>query len=834
MSITITTNPVTNIIRNSATLNGTASGIPSGSEYKVWFEYSKSFYKLSENFEDWLSGDILPNWSIPSGTDYYKEETIVQNGTYSLKIIPDGLTQIVRTLIEDVIPYRGKFLRFFAYVRSNVINDANIGFSVNEGEIIHGNNGSTLDDLVMVCGKIAIPSNATGHLNINLYCGETPQSGGVAYYDNIRLQITDTDIETSEQLITIDSSFEANITNLSSAQKYWFKAKVKENISGSPEIRGILLYFNSAFYACFSTDLRTKILKVYQYLTNLVTNIRTIKKFATKLYTKAINYNKFSTDLRTKVVDYDLIQPGTLNDFIVKLDGTELTDVDYSTLSITYNRNSTPSVATFVLGRYHDKLNYKLDNIPSEITEENKIEIYDKDDKIFTGYITQINANSNTETVNITAEDCRYKMSKISMELWYGGGYKLKEYTWRVFPYLEWYTGNLQTKYEKNIGTAVSEIVTAISGLISGYDTLTFANSFVPEYIETYNDCASLLTELITNSANAGWYIDANEKLKYYKVGQGNIKTLSLSSVDSRRHIYDVIVDNIILNKKLDSYCQSYNVKLGKEIIRRYSRFAYEFSGSVYDLWVDVVSKYEFSLFCFQRTIAYPSSFIYGSYVGQRWASIVPGTTTVIQYIIEHSEEDLTDIVVGSGEPKKTLSLTNYSKKTENIRWEQKTGAEILEGSKFRTFWYRGRPVDYNRIIKESDIFLAEIQPEVYDYSAYAQELAEFNLSQVNTLTTQSTVTLLLDAYKYYNIGLDNRINLNNTLQSNIYNNANSFPLNIDSVTINCANRVVTLNLTNFGQQWCERTSNYLANYIPEKILSIQYRFPLIIGEFAG
>lgn len=818
MTITITTNNSTSIIRNSATLNGSILGIASGEEYNCWFEYRPLYFDFEEMFEDWNSGDILPNWAIPSGTDYYKEEIIVTQGTYSLKVIPDGFTQVTRLLIADVVPYRGKVLWYAARVRSNVNSDANLGISVNEGELLYGNNSSTLNSWVLIEGEITIPSNATGPLNLNLYCGETPQSGGVSYYDDINIRILGTIIETSKQLISSDSSFASDITSLVSSQIYRLQAAVQNTVSGSSEEYGNTISFTAAFWAVFATDLRTKILKTYQYLTNLITNIRTIKKFSTKLYTKAITYNKFATDLRTKVQDYDLIQPGALNDFIVKLDGSELTDVDYSTLRITYNRNSTPSVTNFVLGRYHDKLNYKLDNTPSEITEENKIEIYDDTTKIFTGYITQINANSNTETVSITAEDCRYKMSKISMSLWYGGGYNIEE-------------DDQNKKYEKNTVSAISEIMTKISSLISGYDTLTFGASFVPEYVDTYNDCASLLTELITNMANAGWYIDANERLKYYKVGEGTIKTLSLSSVDSRRHVYDVIVDNIVLNKKLDSYCQSYNVKLGKAIIKNYN--------NVFWIWIrdgfrtafinNLKSKYEVNMYMYQsygdHSAPGSDSFNGWFYVGENVSvssTISQGASLYVakraQWLYKESETDLSDISVGSGEPTKTLYLTNYGTKIHSNYYTEMTSAEITT-----------LPEDHIYTINDDRVYLVNMRGENYDRTAFAQEIANFELSRVNTLTTQATVTLLLDAYKYFNIGLDNRINLNNTLESNIYNNTNGFPLNINSVTINCANRIVTLNLTNYGQSAFAKSGNFIANYSPEVILSKALKYPVNI-----
>lgn len=819
MAINLIVNNVTNIRHNSAQLNGNISGIASGKEYKTWFLYFAVFYSHDESFENWTSADLLPiDWIVTSasGTEgnISKENTIVSEGNYALKILADAKTILVKTLIVDIIPYRNKFIVLESDLRCNVSNEARVRIKIDGDVILDKNNGTTLDSWVEIDEAIAIPSDAIGSLTIEVYSGDVISSGMVAYFDNIFVGIRGAELITPYQLIDTDGNFNDTINNLLfNGQFYAVFAVTQLNESGASEIDSDNdTSFKSGFFQTFSTDLRTKILKVFKYLTNLIVNIRTFNKYSTKLYTKSLIQNKFATDLRVRLSDYDLIQPGNLNDFIVKLDGNELTDVDYSTLRVTYNKNSTPSIATFVLGRYHDKLDYKLDNTFSEITNENKIEIYDGTYKIFTGYINQINANSDSDTVSISAEDVRYKMRRQSMELWYGGGYNAE-------------TGDINKRYEKNIGTAFGELIGSIGSLISGYDALSFSTSFVPEYTKTFNDYASLLDELINNSANANWYIDENERLKFIKIGQGDIKTLSLSSLNSKRHTYDTIIDNIILNKKTDNYTQALNVKLGTHIIRQWNRM----------VWIDGQEKpytsnlKEYTLFCFQNWYGAAeesnpntlyvgiSERIFGFIVASDW---ILSTGHVGQYLAQNTSDNLSDITVGSGEPKKTIYLTNYGKKDSNIRWEEKSKEELVELGYFHNIIEFINDAD-------SSIYLTKIQGETYDYSDFANNVANFELNQNNKLITQATVTLLLDAYKYYNIKMKDRINLNNTVENSIYNNNNGFPLNIDSVTINCANRVVTLNLTNYGKTWYERTGNYINNYSPETLISAKKKSPV-------
>lgn len=516
------------------------------------------------------------------------------------------------------------------------------------------------------------------------------------------------------------------------------------------------------------------------------------------------------------MADYDSIPIGSLNDFIVKLDGTELTDVDYSTLKIIYELNSTPSSAVFILARRHDNLDYKLDSVYSQITNENKVEVYDGTYKIFTGYIIEISALSSTDTVQVLAKDARYKFSRTSLNIWYGGKWEEDE-------------NNLDTyiKYEKTIGTAIQEVINAVSSFISGYDGVPFQTSFVPEYVEAYNDCASLLNTLIGQTANASWYLDENEQLKYQMIANGTIKSLPLSSLNEHRHVYDVILSDVTLNKQKSGYAKTLNVKLGKHIIRNWARRYYTGWSSG---WIQ-----------FGNTLKEKISFGFQQWgeVGNKWYIGILGTiynyvdpdgwvlksTVVVQYQSKDSDDDLDDITVGSGSPIKTLYLTSYGKKETNTRWEERINPTPTQG-----LIQPGDGGGFGGSTESSEEvpYLTYIKEESYDYTIFAQDMANFDLNQNNQLQTDAKVTLLLDAYKYYNLKMDNRINLSNTINTTIYKNNNGFPLNINRVLIDCGTRVVTLTLTNYGKSWYVKTANYLSNFIPPSVNYVMRKKPTI------
>lgn len=596
-------------------------------------------------------------------------------------------------------------------------------------------------------------------------------------YTSDTLDLDET-IELSDELNTIGTGYESqvDIINLNDSVYFPF-VRESEEISLSDSSNLNLTQYNK-----FQTHLNTLVYKSSKFLTDLRVNILGIKKFQTHLNLLYLTNKTFKTDLRVRYNAYTSVPIGSLNDFIVQLDGIELTDVDYTTLNLTFNLNSTPSTAEFKLARRHDNLDQKLNGSTSVITNNNKVEVYDGTYLLFTGYITELNPDSESDTIDVIAEDIRYKLATESIELEYGGQWVQDEDD-----------QNLYTKFEKNIASAYSEIISAIGGLISSNDSLPFSGSFVPEYIKSYNTYASLLDELIKNTANANWYIDASERLRFTKVEQGQVKELRLSSLTTHRHAYDVIVDNINLNRKVSSYAKSLNVKRGKYIKRTWARK--EFSGWLNSVPAFLLSLVEKTIFCFQqwgetgrRFYVGINQTINGYASGSGW---ILKPTMVVQWQNNDIEEDLIDITVGSGNPRKTIYLNSYGQKEGNVKWDEQS----KEVNDIQEAW------------------LVYVTEETYDRRAFALDLANFELNQTNKLSTSAQVTILLDAFKYYNVLFSDRINLTNTIANNIYKDNNGFPLNIDSYSINCATRIVSLNLTNYGKSWYVKTANFMTNY---------------------
>lgn len=588
----------------------------------------------------------------------------------------------------------------------------------------------------------------------------------------------------------------------------------------------------------FITDLRTRITAFRTYVTRFQYVNRGLKKFVTDFRYRVLEKPIYKTDFRYTNVDFDSVQPKSLDNIVVKLDGTEITDIDLSSVRISFNLNSTPSSATFILARYHDKLDYTIANVYSQITNENKITIFDGTILLFTGYINKIQPNSDEETVTIIAEDIRYKMSARSMYISYGGKYHTKNDTERVSTYsnlpsdnvdgdayiveedqrLYVWNGSSWTDYgridvlnwanqrvEISTKTALESVFSEISDLITGYETIFFG--FVPEYNKEYNDCLTLIDTLIRNSANVNWYVDENEYIRFQTIESGTLKNLPLSGLSSQRTLYDVVMNSITLNKETSNYVASYEIVYGKHLKKTWQRSTAH--PNLDNLPEDYVR--ELTWFAFQQSdqnVLYGSNFIY---CGENLRSIASYSNSsfyvngyfIYQWLAKDEELTFNRQTIGSGLPKKTIYYNSYGKQESNLRWEERDLGEAYK----QTFSGPG-------VIVTSTVYLFYIREPQIDNRVFALDEAYFDLSQNNKKLTEATVTIILDAYEYYGINFKSLINITNTLIANIYKNTNGFPLNISGISIDCSNRIVTLSLTNYGKSYRQRTGNILQNYL--------------------
>ncbi|MCK9542841.1 MAG: LamG domain-containing protein, partial [Novosphingobium sp.] len=144
--------------------------------------------------------------------------------------------------------------------------------------------------------------------------------------------------------------------------------------------------------------------------TTLSTRLNTIigKKINSDLRYIAVQNKKLKTDLRWLHVPYAEINQTPISpvDIQIKINGVDLVplnDIDMSTVQITHTIDE-KSTATFRLCRRHDKLNYTNTGVASQITNNNTVIVIISGHTEFSGKISNIQADSETETVFIVAK----------------------------------------------------------------------------------------------------------------------------------------------------------------------------------------------------------------------------------------------------------------------------------------------------------------------------------------------------------------------------------------------------------------------------------------------
>lgn len=92
-----------------------------------------------------------------------------------------------------------------------------------------------------------------------------------------------------------------------------------------------------------------------------------------------------------------------------------------------------------------------------------------------------------------------------------------------------------------------------------------------------------------------------------------------------------------------------------------------------------------------------------------------------------------------------------------------------------------------------------------YDYTEYVKKIAEREYRKLKNINGEiavedefnATVSLTLDAYFYYALTLNSKINITNTTSSNLFVNQNGFPISIKTISLSSGSMLCTLSCDN-------------------------------------
>lgn len=215
--------------------------------------------------------------------------------------------------------------------------------------------------------------------------------------ENNLLKINDDDYE-DRILINLES--ENGLKELSLLDN-----RLKSFITTDSET-GELITLEEAEISSVPLDIRVLI----QDISTIPMLISTVKGQKLPTDIRVLKQNIVSLGLDVRILKYDFSKssqyPIDFDDIDFKINGVSiigLNDLDLQSVTITHNIEEEKSTATFKLHRRFDDLNKTFGGVSSVITNKNTVQIYIKGIKEFEGKISNINVQSESEEVRLTA-----------------------------------------------------------------------------------------------------------------------------------------------------------------------------------------------------------------------------------------------------------------------------------------------------------------------------------------------------------------------------------------------------------------------------------------------
>jgi len=328
----------------------------------------------------------------------------------------------------------------------------------------------------------------------------------------------------------------------------------------------------------------------------------------------------------------------------------------------------------------------------------------------------------------------------------------------------------------------------ALDQTLDGVSSIITSQNSVQVYIDGNLEFSGNVSNINCTYETDQEYVDITAKGTQQIESRQNV-TLSLPSNSSQLGLYDILIQNPVINNPIidpndenPEFFKGIKVDLGTKIEQSTSRF--RFFGDTSTLAEDVVNgdfipTQNRNYFWFARAENVITGQLFATlrYLGTSIASLT---------------SDIWDI----------LSLSYYNQREfEDI--ETELGEYTVGDAPFQEVSTRnGILIPVNKYQDKAD-GLYFSKDAGYNFEDYAKQVAELEYEKIQTINgqiapkTSATIALSHDAYYFYSLKLLTRINVDNTTQSNIYNNDNGFPVSIKSITLSSASMQVSLSTNN-------------------------------------
>lgn len=226
--------------------------------------------------------------------------------------------------------------------------------------------------------------------------------------------------------------------------------------------------------------------------------------------------------------------------FTVKINDEDKTSIlDLDSLSWTETLNSSFE-ASFILAVPYDS--------PLCPSENQSVEILFNNHRKFYGYITNINKISNPEGIRILAENEYWNLNKTEVNF------------------------NVGRNQERESGTYYSTIKSALCSLGFNHDI----GNFIPTKMSLVGAKADIISQLVKESGNFGWFITPDGTYKLQTSGSGDCITLEEQQLGENLGLYQMIEHNIVEDSS--GVVNKLKVIMGEDIIPGYNnefKFSY-------------------------------------------------------------------------------------------------------------------------------------------------------------------------------------------------------------------------------------------------------------------
>lgn len=542
--------------------------------------------------------------------------------------------------------------------------------------------------------------------------------------------------------------------------------------------------------------------------------------------------------------------PIGLEGFRVYLDGNDITDVKRDSIQYEWTMNESPASASFKIVRKSDDYNETLSAVAQAVETNLPIEIKFNGNLRWYGYVMSIDVVQGGESVIVNCLDRKQKIQEQLYDISYGRKWDAPEPGAHTVT-----TGDYSKTGEAIIGIldqlVTDSIISSYSGVPTGIIPEYNETQGTP--------AGSLLNDLLEISGNFYWTVTPSGVLEIYESASGTIKTIFLQTETKHVHLYDVLDYNLKLNDRsnlitelevnmgTESEESRASYKLVSLSPSKLSGNGVDTIGNVEPAWDRDYDSYYNDLWGSSEDIE-----------KYRISGILPYYNTGEEYIEAQESQkevgrkfrisDWTDgsfiddtfesAVIGFNNYKITgwswggeyLSLATpllkikrvistsdgfvreYTFKTPGLigRYYRKEDIIIASEPTIFTVTWNGiagsgakRKATFSQLgIRESigwtvyeDGQLVSKSEPGYNDTLYATDRANLMLSRMNDPITNGSINLTFDSFEYYGLKLGKRVNISQTNETNIYNNNNGFPLDIQSIQFDVGSYQVSLNV---------------------------------------